>query len=265
MRPLLTGLLLAELAALASPGAAAELWRWIDADGVARYTPEPDRVPASRRSTLARVEAGMPPAPQPEPAQARPPAIFAPPGDPTLAEDPWNAPEPARAVEGRIIRDPGEIVVELPTAEPPAPPAPAPEAAPLSSEPQAAARPELASPEPAPQRPPRSELASPVVAPPDLAPPDAAPPEPATPAVAAVSAPAGASAPAAPRPLSPDREARRAELADAIARDEEALKAHVSSGGSASIVASPELREIAERLPALQAELRALEAQSAAP
>jgi len=207
-RPLLTGLL---LAALAAPGSAgAELWRWIDADGVARYTPDPDHVPAARRSSLARVEAGMPSAPQHEPAIAKPPAIFAPPGDPTVAEDPWNAPERAREVEGQILRDPGEIVVEVPTAEPPTtPPAPATAAQPAS--------------------------------PPTVA------------------------APVAPQPLSPDREARRAELAAAIARDEEALKAHVSSGADASIVASPELREIAERLPALQAELRALEAQSAAP
>jgi len=228
-RPLLTGLL---LAALAAPGSAgAELWRWIDADGVARYTPDPDRVPAARRSTLVRVEAGMTPAPQREPAIAKPPPIFAPPDDPAVAEDPWNAPTRAREVEGQILRDPGEIVVEVPTAEPPpappSPPAP-PEAAPLRAVPTESAPPALAT-------------AAPPASPPTLA------------------------APATPRPLSPDREARRAELAAAIARDEEALKAHVSSGADASIVASPELRAIAERLPALQAELRALEAQSAAP
>jgi len=74
-----------------------------------------------------------------------------------------------------------------------------------------------------------------------------------------------ASPPAPARPLSPDAEARRAELVAAIERDEEALKEHVSSGQDASIVTNPELREIAERLPALQAELRALDAQSAAP
>jgi hypothetical protein len=243
-RRLLLGLLFTALAAPA--GSAAELWRWIDADGVARFTPDPDRVPAARRSTLVRVEAGMPPAPQREPELAKPPPIFAPPGDPTLAEDPWNAPERAREVEGRSLRDPGEIIVEVPTAQPP--PAPAPEA--------------------------------PEAAPPRSAPPDATAPGPATPAVAAAAPASGpapvataqppsdsppVAAPAPPRSLAPDRGARRAELAAAIARDEEALKNHVSSADAASIVASPELREIAERLPALQAELRALDAQDAAP
>jgi len=65
-------------------------------------------------------------------------------------------------------------------------------------------------------------------------------------------------------PAAVDPAARRQELLAAIARDEEALKAHVSSGDG-HLAASPELREIAERLPALQAELRALEAQAAAP
>jgi hypothetical protein len=62
-----------------------------------------------------------------------------------------------------------------------------------------------------------------------------------------------------------ERAARCAELVAAIARDEEALKAHVSSPDAGPLVASPELRAIAERLPALQAELRALDAQSASP
>jgi hypothetical protein len=230
-RPLLLGLL---LAALAAPGGArAELWRWVDEDGVARYTPDPDRVPAARRSTLVPVEAGMPAVPQPEAAAARPPAIFAPPGDPALAEDPFNAPERAREVKGEVVRDPGEIVVEVPSAEParPTPPAAAP--------PPSGSAPATAS---APERP-SAPLAT----------------------AARPASPPAVAGPSAPRALSPEREARRAELAAEIARDEETLKAHVSSSGDASIVDSPELREIAERLPALQAELRALEAQSAAP
>jgi hypothetical protein len=245
-RPLLVGLL---LAALAAPGiAGAELWRWIDADGIARFTPDPDRVPAARRSTLVRVEAGMPPAPAPEPAVARPLPIFAPPGDPALAQDPWNAPERAQEVEGQTLRDTREIVVELPTAEPPSPPPPLP------------GPPETAAPPPAPPEaaPPPLATAAPPSAPPE--------PEPTAQATAArPQSPPSVAPPAPEPPLSPDGEARRAELAAAIERDEEALKQHVSSGDAPSIVASPELREIAERLPALQAELRALEAQSAAP
>ncbi len=253
---LLLGLL---LAALAAPGdAGAELWRWIDANGVARYTPDPDRVPAARRSTLERVEPGMPPAPTTEPAIAKPLPIFAPPGDPALEQDPWNAPGRApavegevlrdsrpvedevlrdsRPVEGEILRDSRELVVEVPTTPPPsAPPSPP---APTQSAPF-----DAPTAEPAPLEAGPTALAT------------------ATPPTRAPSA----SPPAPARPLSPDAEARRAELVAAIERDEEALKEHVSSGQDASIVTNPELREIAERLPALQAELRALDAQSAAP
>ena len=35
--------------------AAPELYRWIDADGSVRYTPNPSRVPNARRDTLVRV------------------------------------------------------------------------------------------------------------------------------------------------------------------------------------------------------------------
>src|SRR3990172_11234023 len=101
MRPLLLGTALAAL--LGADPAAADLWRWIDADGVPRYTHDPDRVPSAQRSTLGRVEPGMTPTPQREPAVAKPPAIFAPPGDPALATDPWNEPERARAIEGEVV------------------------------------------------------------------------------------------------------------------------------------------------------------------
>lgn len=233
-RPLLLGLL---LALLAGPGAArAELWRWVDEAGVARFTPDPDRVPLARRSTLVRVEPGMPPAPPPPAASQRPPAIFAPPGDPALAEDPFNAPDRAREVQRETLEDPGEIVVEMPSAEPPPTSPPAPGGPTSRAAPATAALPEG----------------------PSAAPATAAPLE-------ASATPARPTSPPAPPALPAQREARRAELAAAIARDEETLKAHVSSSGDASVVDTPELREIAERLPALQAELRALEAQSAAP
>src|SRR3990172_1171626 len=83
MRPLLLGTALAAL---------------LGADPAA-----PDRVPSAQRSTLVRVEPGMTPTPQREPAVAKPPAIFAPPGDPALATDPWNEPERARAIEGEVV------------------------------------------------------------------------------------------------------------------------------------------------------------------
>lgn len=63
--------------------------------------------------------------------------------------------------------------------------------------------------------------------------------------------------------LSPaEARARRNELEAQISADEERLKELVSTAGDeAGLESSPELREIAQRLPRLQAELRALEAR----
>ncbi len=302
-RCLLLGTALAAM--LGAEPAAADLWRWIDADGVPRYTPDPDRVPSAQRSTLVRVEPGMAPTPQRESTVVQPPAIFAPPGDPALAADPWNEPERARVVEGEVVE--GETVVEIPSAEPASLPAPSGpteplqpvDAAPVVSTaplaPPAVAEPAQRplAPRPAPARapqaepvvtpspssaPPPSEILGEVVVelpgaePPMPAPAKAAPPAAPPPSVeagrevaVAPQAPRGIAAPDAPAPTPSDRTKRRAELLAAIARDEEALKAHVSSTGDGQLAASAELREIAERLPALQAELRALEAQGAAP
>jgi hypothetical protein len=235
--PRLFALALATL--LAAAPAAADLWRWIDADGVPRYTPDPGRVPAAQRSSLVRVEPGMAEAPRSSPAPA--PAIFAPPGD-TLAADPFNAPERAREMVG-------EVVVEVPSAasapEPDAPAAPPVSAAPL----------------------PPVDLPPPGI--PPQAPPSPAPEAASTLAPQAEPGPAPEPAPGAAAPAraasSSQTEARRAELLAAIARDEEILKTHVSSQAGGPLASSAELREIAERLPALQAELRALEAQTGAP
>jgi hypothetical protein len=59
--------------------------------------------------------------------------------------------------------------------------------------------------------------------------------------------------------LTPEQQARREELLALIAKDEEALKALISSDDG-QLESSVELREIAQRLPALQAELKALDA-----
>lgn len=226
--PGLRVLALALAGLIAAGPAAADLWRWIDAEGVARYTPDPDRVPAAERGSLVRVEAGMADAPERAPVAAKPPAIFAPPGDAEIAVDPFNAPERAREFQGEVVV---EMPAEAPAPKPPAPPASSPAAEPL----------------------PTVDAPAAPVAP-------AAAPSPAAPVADAASPPAPAGA-----PIPPEADARRAELVAAIARDEEALEAHVSSVAGGPLAASAELREIAERLPALQAELRALEAQTAAP
>jgi hypothetical protein len=281
-----------------------ELWRWIDADGVVRYTPNPNYVPAAQRGTLARVELGMAKPPEPEHV-VKPAAIFVPPGEPALEADPFNAPAPARRVEAEIVA-PVPLQTEAP-AQRPAPTAATAPAAPVPRPAAAAAAPPgdvvpiagveseivsldapsdeaapLAATLPAappvasvpPEIPPRAAVApvvAPVAAGPELAPvaavapavaPVAAGPElapVAVPPAVAVVAPEPPSVAVAPLP--PELEARRAQLVAEIARDEEALKAHVSAAGDQPLSASPELREIAHRLPALQAELRALEAQ----
>jgi hypothetical protein len=197
--------------------ASAEVWQWTDAEGVVRYTPNPDRVPASQRDSLVKLEPGMQVPPS---SPSRPPVRYAPPEELPLGVDPFEAPAPARTLEP----------LELPPAEPAAAPEPArapelpgpPEAEP-STTPRAAP-----SEAPAPSAPPIEE------------------PEP----------------PPPPRPLSDAEKARRAELEEQIAADQEALKELLSrqpTEGGAPLRDSPELREIARRLPALQAELRALE------
>jgi uncharacterized coiled-coil protein SlyX len=95
-------------------------------------------------------------------------------------------------------------------------------------------------------------------------------PDPRAPSVAVPGEPpatvrGAAPAPAATVPAS-GREQRIRELEARIAEDEEALKQLISAPGEqADVAVSPELREIAARLPRLQAELASLQQQSAAP
>ena len=79
-----------------------------------------------------------------------------------------------------------------------------------------------------------------------------------TASLAAVSAPPAAVG-------APETEQRKAELQQQIARDEDALKALISNPDATDLEDSPELHEIARRLPRLQAELRALERGEPAP
>jgi hypothetical protein len=91
-------------------------------------------------------------------------------------------------------------------------------------------------------------------------------PDPRSPVVAIPNQPPGtATAGAAPGTpaqgsgASSEIEARIRDLEARIAEDEEALKERISAPGSdADTAASPELREIAARLPRLQAELASL-------
>jgi hypothetical protein len=80
---------------------------------------------------------------------------------------------------------------------------------------------------------------------------------------APIAAPGDAASPAPPPPPLPvaDAAAREQQLAAAIAADQEALKgllAATPAPGEKALSDSPQLREIAHRLPELQAELAAL-------
>jgi predicted aminopeptidase len=86
------------------------------------------------------------------------------------------------------------------------------------------------------------------------------------PAPTPAPAPAPASTPAAASASADD--AREQQLAAAIAADEEALKALISApipDSEARLADSAQLREIARRLPELQAELTALRERRAPP
>ena len=249
MRSLRRTATVALAAALLAPAAFAEVWQWTDAEGAVRYTPNPDRVPQSQRGSLLKVEPGMNLS---TPSPSKPPVMYAPPEELPFGADPFEAPEPARTLESP----------ELPELEPSAAPEPArtPESPELpelepSTAPEQARTPESpelpelepsTAPEPArtPESPELPELEPPTA----LAPraPPSEEPEP----------------PLEPRPLSDTERARSAQLEEQITADQEALKELISrepTEGDDPLRESPELRKIARRLPALQAELRALE------
>jgi hypothetical protein len=220
-------LALASAAALAGdPGNA--LYQWTDEHGNVRYTPDPDRVPSGQRATLQRVEPGMPPAGAP--AQ--------PPGTPLV---------PAPAARATPVTAPNIVVppVENPTpvlapiAQPSAVAAPNATTAPVDL-PNAVSTPV----------PPPNAAAAPLAAP------SAAPTSDARPAPPPAALPAAAAA------------TREQQLVAAIAADQEALKGMLAATpipGENALVDSPQLREIARRLPELQAELRTLRERQTPP
>jgi hypothetical protein len=99
MRSCLLLVLLAALTPLLlAPVAGAEIWQWTDAEGVIRYTPDPDRVPASSRATLVKL------APAPGAPGESEPEYLAPAAE--LGVDPFNAPERARSVDVTEVPEP---------------------------------------------------------------------------------------------------------------------------------------------------------------
>ncbi len=277
---------------LLAPAAMADVWRWTDAEGVIRYTPDPDRVPARSRGTLVQVTPGMAPTATAAPAEE---PEWLPPAD-EFDADPFNAPQRARSVEVTVVPEPAWEVKTRPSGA---------AAASTASPARGAGGREDAARTGSNAATPSTGTAGAVVA---SAPPQSSPSlppvssSPAGPAAAPASAATGTSVPTAgdasasapnpsiasaasppvdpwsalavvggvvspppwqqpaPAPLTAEQISRRDELEALIDRDEEILKQLLSdpSLDASGFEESPELREIALRLPALQAELRAL-------
>jgi len=90
-------LLLGSAAATAAEDEGPELWRWVDAEGIVRYTPDRGHIPLTRRGDAERVSGDMPELPReayrsPE----APPPVFRPPMGEVLEGE---APPPERAAE----------------------------------------------------------------------------------------------------------------------------------------------------------------------
>lgn len=80
-----------------------ELYRWLDRDGVVRYTPDIDRIPDVRRDTAIRVIRGATPLGQPL-RSAPAPVVVAPLGPALAGADPFNAPAEARQVASKNLK-----------------------------------------------------------------------------------------------------------------------------------------------------------------
>jgi hypothetical protein len=269
---MMLGALLACAWAGAAPGEDGAVYQWTEAAGVVRYTRDPDRIPRSERDSVLRLEPGMPATRAPEPAEptgtipsmlgvAAPEAASPAAGKPSLTT---TAPTPAPP-----SRSGAESPIGQPIPEPPASgvgpareaPAPAPDAKPPDDEPQARVLP--AAPPTA-----RSTARSTAL------PAWWGAPEPYAP-VASVDARAGgarslvlADADAdADTDDGDDLDARIQQLEAQIARDQHRLEDMISVDDGEHVLGlqeSPELREIARRLPGLQAELAELYRERAA-
>jgi hypothetical protein len=236
-------LLLAAALVAAASFARADVYRWVDESGNSHYATSLDAVPRSYRSSAQVIPSA--PATVPNPSSSRPPPPQSP---PPRAAQPAPAPAPV---------------------EPPPPVAPPPAPAPTSEEPSQPGPQTRATERPAPSEVPAVEPAAPaVVAPatPTPAPAVAAPSE-VTPAAAPPPAPlvpqAGPETGAAEKIADP-RQAEIAEIEAQIERDREVLRKLISMPrwDSSELASDPQVREISERLPRLQAELAALRSES---
>jgi hypothetical protein len=212
---------------------------WTEESGVVRYTSHPERVPGSARASLVPVLPGMPAQavalPEPPELPVPAPGSLAGPGGaaagfgvaPTL-----GAALPRSEADPFSAPDPSRGLEEVPIA-PPEPDPAASHSAPAETPAASGSAPDE----------------TPAASTPGV---ESGPP-------AQTREPPVATAASAATPAQLD--ARIAELRASIARDEQALQALISAERDSPLRDSPELRELARRLPADQAELAALEAR----
>jgi hypothetical protein len=220
--------------------AADRVYKWVDENGIAHYTTDPDSIPSHLRrgrdlgeprepdlSAIPAPRTDPTPAPAPEVLSSRPPLLEPSPE----AGDELQAIPPPRALPGPRKKFDG------PAAGGTAAVAPAPRAS-ESTGPQQTVEPTSGLRTDAPEPTPIQTSTPPTV---DTAPPD--------------------------RQLEqvPSAAAEIRELEAQIARDRDLMKSLISGTGTqgAELAADPRFREIAERLPRLQSELDALREETA--
>jgi outer membrane biosynthesis protein TonB len=215
----------------------ADVYRWVDDAGVTHFATSKDAIPRKFRDGATAIHEA--PTSVTNPSASRPPPRREPAPEPAPALAPL-APAPAPA--------PVEPTAPAETPAPGETPAPA------------------ETPGPAETRAPEQAAPASEAAPAPLQ----APATPAAPPSAAAPTPQSDAPRAAPGPspsLSPE-DPRRDEIADLegqIERDRETLRQLISMTrwDSAELASDPRVREIAERLPRLQAELAALRSEAA--
>jgi len=253
-------LLLAAALGAAPSLARADVYRWVDDSGQTHFATSLDAVPRGYRDGVQVIPAA--PATVQNPSSSHPPARSSPPPQaaqpapaPAPAAAPVEPPPPSNGTPAPASGKPGEFGPETRAAPAPAPapavPAPTPE-------PPAAAAP-VTAPEPA-------AMAPAIVAPAVTAPAAVTQPAVTAPAAAPAALPAPEAVPQAAAPANPPdpRQGEIAELEAQIERDREVLRKLVSMPrwDSSELASDPQVREISERLPRLQAELAALRSES---
>jgi len=102
------------LAAGTADAEAPKIYKWVDANGIAHYTTDPERIPKALRDRIQSVERATPEARAPNPAGARAPQDMTSPDEP---RDPTSPPQPMTSPDEALAD--AEADVPVPGGEPP--------------------------------------------------------------------------------------------------------------------------------------------------